>query len=255
MQYRRIYFLYTSHVLPRYMLLQYCLYCCHLILVTTLSRGSRVERRWGGEEEPLVKSVENLVQCLSRFRIWTSLVIMKGGLCQKCHSIRSVVLSSLCPISFIHSPYRVIHYVGYTHREPNCDACDGLLYVLYSALFKLAMRDNLELETPAVFCATWMGATLRLNPSATSISQERLRAFEKWREQRLLLHLASNALYIAFEQRWRVADQSNNQKNHENNKNGEQRCHEIKVNDAGSCCSSTVMLYSSYSTLYSYLLN
>ena len=37
----------------------------------------------------------------------------------------------------------------------NSDACDDIPYVLY-----VVMRGNLKIETPAVFCATWMRVTL-----------------------------------------------------------------------------------------------
>ena len=41
------------------------------------------------------------------------------------------------------------------HKESNSDACDDIPYVLY-----VVMRGNLKIETPAVFCATWMRVTL-----------------------------------------------------------------------------------------------
>ena len=47
------------------------------------------------------------------------------------------------------------------HRETNSDASDGLSTFLHGTLFKLAMRSNLKLETPAVFytCKSWTRVT------------------------------------------------------------------------------------------------
>ena len=86
------------------------------------------------------------------------------------------------------------------HRKTNSDASDDLSTFLHGTIFKLAMRSNLKLETPAVFCTckswtrvtptgSWIQANCQLLRVQITIPQRvfcrlsfqvALRAFTTW---------------------------------------------------------------------------